>query len=215
MITRQLPERQSQWASLFSNEKKLALDSRERRRKKSERERKAYFPKFVHSSSVTGFIDRERELEPIPYVEETHGCRNTLCSVCNAGVDEGCSSIGCDLCPSIAHSSCVQSTEKSCLQTNMEHFTEIYRAHVMSKVNANGIWSCLLCSKEITTSIDEERSRLSADRFKRLAFFSAMKLQASCMRHKAQSRYQVLYNGMLKMQARVSNVCECITCPYR
>lgn len=237
MITENLPERKREWSQRFTN----ALELREKRKIRSEQARKAYVPTFVKSNSVTGFVDREQELEPIPYIENHHGSRNSLCSVCNLtvyvhsndahlhadshwGVDadvggtvEETNYYKCDLCPAIAHHACAQSVGKeSSLHTHKDHFTKAYRAHIESQMIKDehdgagnvgtSIWCCDLCSQEIRTSIQEERKRLKLDRFKRIAFFSAMKLQASCLRFKAQRRYRVLYNGILRLQARVRKI---------
>ena len=199
MITKNLPERKKQWSQRFSK----ALELREERKISSEQAKKTYIQKFVNSNSVTGFVDRERELEPISYVEDSHGSRNSLCSVCNVRVERLLPHTVCDLCPALAHDACAQSIECS-VHTYLKHFTEKYRLHIQSKVNADGFWCCSLCSKEIGTSIEEERKRLKDDRFKRMAFFSAIKLQANCMRFKAQRRYRILYTGIRRLQARVS-----------
>ena len=202
MISRQFPSRNNKWSDKFFSKKEKVLVAGEQRRLCLEKER-CYIPKFVHSDSVTCFVDRERELEPVSFVASIHGPRNSLCAICNSKVLEPSEEIHCDLCPAIIHSMC-RTRNACCLQTCQTHFTVGYKKHVLGKINGEGIWCCEFCSDEIVASIKEERSRLRDDRFKRVAFFAAMKLQASCMRHKAQKRYRILCNGILRLQARVS-----------
>lgn len=198
-LSGQLPKRKNQWSQKFSK----ALELREKNKISDAQEK--YVPRFVKSNSVTGFVDRERELEPTPYVEENHGSRNSLCSVCNLRVKEPSEDIlVCDLCPAISHKVCANPS-KCCLKIHLDHFTNRYKKHIREKMAGHGIWCCALCSKEIQSSIEEESKRLKDDRFNRMAFFAAMKLQASCMRFKAQRSYRILYNGIIRMQARVSS----------
>ena len=206
MITQQLPSRKSIWFSKFLNKKETVLTAGEQRRLSLENERRDYSPKFVEKSSVTHFVDRERELEPVPFIFSSE--RSKICAICNLQVLERSEEVYCDLCPAIAHSKCRQQQQRTtgtecCLETNQSRFTHGYRKHVQ-QIDKNGLWCCVCCSEEIVASIDEERSRLRDDRSKRLEFFAAMRLQASCMRHRAQKRYEILYNGMLRLQARVS-----------
>ncbi len=198
MITKQLPERREKWSQKYSK----ALEFREKKKLSFEQERKGYIPRFVKSNSVTGFVDRERELDPIPYNEDIYGSRNSLCSVCNLLIGPLPHAV-CDLCPAVAHDQCAKSIEKG-LYTFQKHFTPRYRNRIESKMQKHGLWCCSLCSEEIHNSIETERRRLKDDRFRRMAFFAAMKLQANCMRFKAQRRYNILYRGMLRLQARVS-----------
>ena len=210
MITQQLPSRKSKWSSTFLNKKVDVLTAGEQRRRNLENERRGYLPQFQNSNSVTRFVDRERELEPVPFIAGIHGSRNSLCAICNLEVLERSEEISCDLCPAVAHSKCSQQQQRTtgtecCLETNQSRFTHRYRKHVLQQINKNCVWCCVCCSEEIVASIDEERSRLRDDRFKRLQFFAAMRLQASCMRHRAQKRYKIICNGILRLQARVSD----------
>eukprot|EP00979_Chaetoceros_neogracilis_P000028 scaffold11_cov248-Chaetoceros_neogracile.AAC.18 len=200
MITHQLPIRKSKWSAKFLSNKEKSLEAGAQRRLCLEKER-CYVPEFVHSNSVTCFVDRERELESVPFVANIHGPRNTLCAVCNIKVTKPSEEVHCDLCPVIVHSAC-RTGNDCCLQTCQAHFTIGYKKHVLEMIKGDGIWCCDFCSKEIVVSIEEERLRLLNDRYKRLEFFAAMRLQASCMRHKAQKRYKILQNGILRLQAR-------------
>jgi len=201
MITHQLPIIKSKWSAKFLSNKEKSLEAGAQRRLCLEKER-CYVPEFVHSNSVTCFVDRERELESVPFVANIHGPRNTLCTVCNIKVTKPSEEVHCDLCPVIVHSAC-RTGNDCCLQTCQAHFTIGYKKHVLEMIKGDGIWCCDFCSKEIVVSIEEERLRLLNDRYKRLEFFAAMRLQASCMRHKAQKRYKILQNGILRLQARV------------
>ncbi len=209
MITSQLPSRRRIWSSRYCNEKRRVVESREIRRKQAEKERKGYVPQFVSSSSVDSFIDREEEIEPQPFCFLKHGRRNTLCSICAQiaeNEDNHSTIIRCDLCPAVAHEKCSHhsSTTNCYLSDYIDHFTEKYLSHVKNrKCDGSVVWSCSLCSKELRESIHQEQERLRIDRFNRTAYFSAVKLQASCMRKRAQQNYKILYNGMLRLQARV------------
>ena len=75
MITQQLPSRKSIWFSKFLNKKETVLTAGEQRRLSLENERRGYSPKFVEKSSVTRFVDRERELEMVPFIAGVHGPR--------------------------------------------------------------------------------------------------------------------------------------------
>ena len=213
MITTQLPSRQYIWSTRYYDKKTEVIETKESLREQAERERKAYVPQFVSSSTVCSFIDREQEIEPVPFNFFKHGRRNELCSFCSRKANDDCGEnlgiiVVCDLCPAIAHEGCIlssSSSQQDDVNDYMSSFTEKYVCHVKKKKkNGEKVWTCNLCSKGIGGSIRQERERLRIDRFNRTAYFSAVKLQANCMRKRAQTKYRILYNGMLRLQARVS-----------
>jgi hypothetical protein len=205
MITAKLPSRRRNWSNRYCKEKQEMIESREQRKKQAERDRKSYIPQFVASSTVDSFVDREEEIEPVPYSFLRHGRRNKLCSFCTKNLEHENDDkvVTCDLCPAVAHQVCSNSCTRD-VSDYIHHFTDRYLHHIQKKKNDNStVWSCRLCSTEICESIHQEQERLRIDRFNRTAYFSAVKLQAGCMRNQAQLRYKVLYNGMLRLQARV------------
>lgn len=214
MISTQLPPRRCIWSNRYHNEKQKVVQSREQRIKQAEIERRGYVPQFVASSTVDSFIDREQEIDPIPFCSLKHGRRNRLCSFCTYDVDNktndvSCRVITCDLCPAVAHQQCVNnSSSNQGVNDYIDRLTEKYLDHINARSrNNNGcnVWTCKLCSLEILKAIMQEEERLRIDRLNRTAYFSAVKLQANCMRLQAQKKYKVLYNGMLRLQARVSD----------
>ncbi len=213
-ITPQLPIRQNKWSKRYIEKRNKLLESKEEERKVETESRKNYTPKFVDSKSVTTFVDREREIQPIPYIDDVHGPRNTLCSFCNKttiGVDD--EGTGCDLCPAIAHNNCIYlSNRKCCLVEEDRNFTQQYKEHVADVVKNRGtVWCCKLCTSELNGSIDGERSRLKFDRSKRLAYFSSMRLQAACLGHRARARFIKVTKAAIVIQSWVStsSVLQC------
>ena len=215
MISTQLPPRRFIWSIRYHNEKQKVVRSREQQIEQAEIERRGYVPQFVASSTVDSFIDREQEIDPVPFCSLKHGRRNRLCSFCARDVDEetnhvSCHIITCDLCPAVAHQQCINNASSNQVVNDyIERLTEKYLDHIdESSRNNNGcnVWTCKLCSLEILKAIMQERERLRIDRLNRTAYFSAVKLQANCMRLQVQKKYKVLYNGMLRLQARVSDV---------
>ena len=192
MITGKLPKRKHHWSNKFIETKEKGVLTRIRHKQRIEEERRGYIPSFVDSSTVTNFLDREEEQVPVPFT----GVRNTLCSFCTQYIDSKNNQLSCHLCPAVAHVRC---TEKAC--NEYLELTEQYRSPKDGE--KKNLWFCSLCSKEIALSILNERDRLRADRYRRLEFYAALKLQASCMRHTAQKRYHTLCNGILRLQARV------------
>ncbi len=216
MISAQLLSRRCVWSTRYHHEKQKIVESREIKLKQSEIERRNYVPQFVASSTVDSFIDREIEVEPAPFCSLRHGRRNQLCSICanDASIldetDTTCDIIRCDLCSAVAHKDCIHIRNGPCANQDVndytDRFTDKYVSHLRTK-NEDGskVWSCELCTKEILKAIMQEQERLRIDRLNRTAYFSAVKLQASCMRLQAQRKYKMLYDGMLRLQARVSD----------
>lgn len=211
MITTQLPPRQSKWSKRFLEEKEKVFILKEEARHAEIETRKAYIPKFA---SCTKFEDRVREIHCVPFNDLLHGPRNKLCSACSKPVgrvnkdkdgEMDCGT-GCDLCPAVSHNLCVDlSTEKCCLVDESINFSQVYKKHVsqrLEKTNGN-IWCCKLCARELFGSIDDEENRLLSDRSKRAAYFSSLRLQAACMRMRAQQRYRKMVAGSISLQARV------------
>ena len=195
MLTDKLSKRKHHWSNKFIQAKEDGVQARIRHKKRTEEERRGYLPRFVDSSSVTNFLDKEKEQIHVPFT----GSRNALCSFCTKWIRFEGNTIKCHLCPAVAHVECVENvTDK------YNKITEKYRTQELQGGDNKTLWFCPFCSKEIAMSIQIERDRLREDRFKRLQFYSALKLQASCLRHKAQSRYLKLCKGILRLQATVS-----------
>jgi hypothetical protein len=195
MITEKLPKRKHHWSNKFTQVKEDGVQARIRHRKIIEEERRGYLPSFADSSSVTNFLDQEKEQVPVPFT----GSRNALCCHCTKGIDSESNKRTCHLCPAVVHVECSNK-----VTDRYNNITEKYRTQKLKGGDSKILWFCPLCSEEIALSILHERDRLREDRIRRLQFYSALKLQASCMRHKAQSHYLKLCNGILRLQARVS-----------
>ena len=199
-ITSQLPFRKNKWSAKYSAERCNYIEGRERQQNLLEKERKGYKPTFVGCNTVTSFLDTETKVDPVLFLEGIKSKRNLICSSCCKPVTEEESSFRCSLCPASIHASCNSLNCEEVLASDStidEHIVEL------SNNKCRNLQLCNSCVKEIAAAIYHERDRLQKDRHRRLEYFSALKMQANLMRNTAQRRYFSLYNGMLRLQARV------------
>lgn len=191
IITSQLNIRKNKWSTKYSTRRRGYIE---------EEERKRYLPTFVNCSTVTSFLDIEKKITPVRFLEGINASRNALCSTCCKVVEENENSFQCDLCPASIHASCCSLKCEDNL--SIESVTD-ETIDELSKNKYGNLRLCNFCVKEIGAAIYHERDRLQKDRFKRLEYFSALKMQANLMRNTAQRQYLSIYNGMLRLQARV------------
>jgi hypothetical protein len=203
MITNQLPERKHHWSTQFFKEVQQAKHNRDEKILSAERERRSYCPKF-QSSSVVDFLNCEQDIDPIPYDDTSLGPRSSVCSVCNKMLLDQSKKYACDLCPSVGHYDCVQSqSETFSLLHHFHHFSTSYKRRIQRhEAKGEKIWTCYYCSREISLAVDQEKQRLKQDRFNKVVFFAAVKLQSALMRYNAVKKYQNICASVLLLQAQ-------------
>jgi hypothetical protein len=181
----------------------LAKHTRDEKLSRGERERRSYCPKFQASSAVD-FLNCEQDIDPIPYDDISLGPRSSVCSVCNKRLHDITTIYACDLCPSVAHCDCVQSqSESPCLQAHLNHLSSSYKRRIqVREQKGEKIWTCYYCSREISLAVEHEKQRLKHDRFKKVTFLAAVKLQSALMRYKSVKKYQHISESILLLQAR-------------
>ncbi|GFH60746.1 predicted protein [Chaetoceros tenuissimus] len=207
MISSQLSfqPRKCAWSNKFISRRKDVLEEEENRRKALETERKNYRPRYFTSPS---FFDDLRVMNPVAFISSKK--RNGHCSVCEKSlcIEKSYSNaLLCDLCPSLFCSSCAESLKtnsvaslsQECQNTNSQYFSTAYRRRILE--SEGKIWICPTCTREVMSSLDEEMLRLRNDRLKRMAFFSAVKIQANCLKLKARRNYSTLLTGIVRLQA--------------
>jgi hypothetical protein len=203
MITKQLPSRKHIWSTQFLKAVQLAKHTRDEELLRAEKERRSYAPKF-QASSVVNFLDCEKDIDPIAYNDSTLGPRSSVCSVCNKMLLDTSAKYVCDLCPSVVHRDCaISQSETPCLERHYRHFSLSYKRRIqLHEQEGAKLWTCYYCSREISLAVDQEQQRLKQDRFKRVTFFAAVKLQSALMRYKAVKNYQIVYKAVLQLQAQ-------------
>ena len=207
MISSQLSfqPRKCAWSNKFVTKRRAVLEQEENRRKALEKERKNYRPRYFTSPE---FFDDLRVMNPIAFISSKK--RNGNCSVCEKilCIEESDSdALLCDLCPTLFCIPCadslktnsVASLSQECQNTNSQYFSTAYRRRILE--SEGKIWICPTCTREVMSSLDEEMLRLRNDRLKRMAFFSAVKIQANCLKLKARRNYSTLLIGIVRLQA--------------
>mmetsp|Transcript_34459 Transcript_34459/g.50532 ORF Transcript_34459/g.50532 Transcript_34459/m.50532 type:complete len:501 (-) Transcript_34459:461-1963(-) len=205
-VNTSFPCRQYKWSQKFLRAKENLIQEQGAARKLLEEERRKYRPKAVDFESVSNFIDKEITIVPVPYNKSGTALRNNACMHCDKDILSSSDDYlwtGCALCPAIIHNNCISHFDAQ------RNDTQQHDCFDKSSNNSDAEWWCCPdCSSEVEESQKHERNRLKADRRRRLEFLCSRKLQASIMRSKQQNRFNVLRNGMLRLQARARGVAE-------